>query len=85
MAVIRYTLTASGGPPSGISDGNHYLSRDGAIRIGIGTSGGTEITKSELLDYVKTRVSLQNDDDSQMNDSQKTTHVNAWCSARGIS
>jgi len=30
-------------------------------------------------------VSLQNDDGSEMNNSQKTTNVNEWCTARGIS
>ena len=85
MAIMQYGLTVSGSVPSGISDGNHYLSMDASTRIGIGTSGGTELTKAELLDYVLSRVSLQNGDNSEMNNSQKTSHVNAWCSARGIS
>ena len=86
MAIIQYGLTASGGTPSGISDGGYYLDVSAANRIGIGTSGGSELTKAGLLDYVLTRVvSLQNDDGSEMNDSQKTTNVNEWCTARGIS
>ena len=84
MAIIQYGLTASGGTPLGVSDGGYYLNVSGAFRIGIGTSG-TELTKAELLDYVLTRVSLQNDDGSEMNNSQKTTNVNAWCTEMGIS
>jgi len=85
MAIIQYGLTASGGTPSGVSDGGYYLDVSAANRIGIGTSDGAELTKAELLDYVLTRVSLQNDDGSEMNNSQKTTNVNEWCTARGIS
>ena len=85
MAIIQYGLTASGGTPLGVSDGGYYLNVSGAFRIGIGTSG-TELTKAELLNYVLTRgVSLYNDDGSEMNDSQKTTNVNEWCTERGIS
>ena len=86
MAIIQYGLNEIGDDPSGISDGGYYINNGHEHRIGIGTGGGTELTKAELLDYVLTRgVSLQNDDGSEMNDSQKTTNVNEWCTARGIS
>jgi|TARA_R100001530_G_scaffold1854_1_gene3160 hypothetical protein len=85
MAIIQYGLNEIGDDPSGISDGGHYIDITDAYRIGIGTGCGSEITKAILLEYVLARVSLQNDDGSEMNDSQKTTNVNAWCTARGIS
>ena len=84
MAIIQYRLNAIGDNPSGISDGGYYIDIGDEHRIGIGTGGGTEITKAMLLDYVLKRVSLQNDDGSEMNDSQKTTHVNEWCTSRGL-
>tara|TARA_R100000306_G_scaffold23005_1_gene26329 strand:- start:442 stop:717 length:276 start_codon:yes stop_codon:yes gene_type:complete len=91
MAIIRYQLD-NGNTPSYITDGGHFYS--GNNLIGIGSGGGTEISKSDLLTYVlslhastpyKTRDSDQMLTDTNMNTTQVTGLVNSWCSVRGIS
>ncbi len=49
MAIIKYQLVNST-TPSGITEGGHY--KVGDDFIGIGSGVGTELSKSELLDYV---------------------------------
>ena len=93
MAIIKYQLD-TGRIPSYITDGGYFPV--GNDYIGIGSGGGTELTKSALLSYVMTQhnsstfqkitesytaAPIQED----MSDSEVTTMVNNWCTARGIS
>tara|TARA_R100001530_G_scaffold22668_1_gene18693 strand:- start:51 stop:371 length:321 start_codon:yes stop_codon:yes gene_type:complete len=52
MPIIKYTLD-NGNIPSGITDGGHFYNRSDNTLIGIGTGGGTEITKAELIARVQ--------------------------------
>ena len=93
MAIIKYQLD-TGRIPSYITDGGYFPV--GNDLVGIGSGGGTELSKSELLSYVMTQhnsstfqkitesytaAPIQED----MSDSEVTTMVNNWCTARGIS
>ena len=91
MAIIRYSDTrasvmAGNSYPSGISDGGHFFDLDTNLAIGIGTSGGTELTKAELITYV---VSLDINKPPNLEtlatNAEKTTMANDWCTAKGIS
>ena len=91
MAIIKYTssineITSSASPPSGISDGGHFYDAENNLAIGVGTGGGTEITKAELITYV---VSLDIANPPNLGtlatNAEKTTMANDWCTARGIS
>ena len=91
MAIIKYTssineITSSAPPPSGISDGGHFYDADNNLAIGVGTGGGTEITKAQLITYV---VSLDivkpADSETRATNAEKTTMANDWCTAKGIS
>ena len=94
MAIIRYQLE-SGSIPSYISDGGYF--DNGTYRIGIGSGGGTVLSKSELLSYVLSHHAsspyripdpsgnLTVADTSPMTNAEVTTLVNNWCTARGIS
>tara|TARA_R110002020_G_scaffold105667_1_gene246343 strand:- start:346 stop:630 length:285 start_codon:yes stop_codon:yes gene_type:complete len=94
MAIIRYQLD-SGSIPSYITDGGWFPDSPSAnYLIGIGSGGGTEMTKSELLDYVltqhastpyKTVNEYQPELKTSMTNAEVTTLVNDWCTARGIS
>ena len=93
MAIIKYQLD-TGRIPSYITDGGYFPV--GNDYIGIGSGGGTELTKSALLSYVMTQhnsstfqkitesytaAPIQED----MPDSEVTTMVNNWCTWKGIS
>ena len=93
MAIIKYQLD-TGRIPSYITDGGYFPV--GNDLVGIGSGGGTELSKSELLSYVMTQhnsstfqkitesytaAPIQED----MSDSEVTTMVNNWCTAKGIS
>jgi hypothetical protein len=92
MAVIRYPLVDRT-TPSYITDGGYFLNDSDGTRIGIGSGGGTELSKSELITYVLAlhgsvpfvknlgHVETRGD----MTDAEVTTMVNTWCSDRGIS
>ena len=95
MAIIRYQLD-SGSIPSYISDGGYFS--NGTYIIGIGSGGGTVLSKSELLSYVLShhasspyRMPNGTSDEipiasmSAMTNAEVTTLVNNWCTARGIS
>ena len=94
MAIIRYQLD-SGSIPSYITDGGWFPNSPSTnYLIGIGSGGGTEMTKSELLDYVlaqhastpyKTINEYQPELKTSMTNAEVTTLVNDWCTARGIS
>jgi hypothetical protein len=94
MAVIKYQLEDNGTIPSYITDGGYFPIGDDLI--GIGSGGGTELSKSALHSYVMAQhnsstyylptwrnnaVSL----DVNMSDSEVTTMVNNWCTSKGIS
>jgi len=100
MAIIKYNLVNSQ-TPSYITDcGHFYDSRDDTF-IGIGSGGGTELTKAELVTRVQGFSALYPgsftydglDGAGQMDtttirrwtDSEYETIVNDWCTARGIS
>ena len=59
MPIIKYTLD-NGNIPSGITDGGHFYNRSDNTLIGIGTGGGTEITKAELIARVQAYESPDN-------------------------
>ena len=89
MAIIKYQLD-SGRTPAYISDGGYFVI--GNDHIGIGSGGGTELSKSELLSYVlaghastpqvKEPFAVTS---PTMTNAEVTTQVNDWCTARGIS
>ena len=94
MAIIRYQLEDNGSIPSYITDGGYFLV--GNNLIGIGSGGGTELSKSELLAYVMAdhdahtyitvdATAIASLRGTNMSDSEVTTMVNDWCTARGIS
>ena len=91
MAIIKYDssigeVAKSASAPSGISDGGHFYDADNNLAIGVGTGGGTEITKAQLITYV---VSLDivkpADSETRATNAEKTTMANDWCTERGIS
>jgi len=107
MAIIKYSLD-NGRIPSYISDGGYFLN-DSAVdasgnvtytgdstRVGIGSGGGTELTKAQLLNHVLTihgqrpwydRSGISDDAPlgrAYTND-EITAQVNAWCTLKGVS
>lgn len=95
MAIIRYQLE-SGSIPSYISDGGYFAR--GNDKIGIGSGGGTVLSKSELLSYVLSQhasspyrkpstswLNTASGDLIDMTNAEVTTLVNDWCTARGVS
>ena len=97
MAIIKYNLTSevNGTAPNYITDGGYFLNRADDTMIGIGSGGGTTIaSKADLITYV---LSIHASypfkkwaDDDHVNqesktDSELTTDINTWCTARGIS
>ena len=92
MALIKYQLEDNGTIPAYITDGGYFPV--GNDLIGIGSGGGTVLSKSELLSYVMADhnsstyqkiISEQPARQADMSDSEVTTMVNNWCTARGIS
>ena len=100
MPIIKYTLD-NGNIPSGITDGGHFYKRSDNTLIGIGTGGGTEITKAQLIARVQAYESPNNHTwnfvDSEYGgeidmstirertDNEWVTLINNWCTQRGIS
>ena len=94
MAIIQYSLTSDGTKPDYISDGGYFQSRDDLTLIGIGSGGGTELSKAELLARTRTLhasypMSAWTDSGLEniavLDDDGVTALVNNWCTARGIS
>ena len=92
MAIIKYRIE-NRRCPSYITDGGYF--HVGNDLIGIGSGGGIELSKSELLSYVmadhnsstykKTVFSSGIPQFVDMSDSEVTTMVNEWCAVKGIS
>jgi hypothetical protein len=91
MAIIKYQLD-TGRIPAYITDGGYFPV--GNDLIGIGSGGGTVLSKSELLSYVMADhnsstyqkiASVMPTRQADMSDSEVTTMVNNWCTAKGIS
>tara|TARA_R100000808_G_C2141469_1_gene149279 strand:- start:37 stop:312 length:276 start_codon:yes stop_codon:yes gene_type:complete len=91
MAIIKYTssigeVAKSSPAPSGISDGGYFYDADNNLAIGIGTSGGTEITKAELITHVVSLdINKPSNSETLATNAEKTTMANDWCTERGIS
>ena len=91
MAIIKYTLVNST-TPSYITDGGYYYKSSDDTYIGIGSGGGTEISKAELVARYQSLGGSWHEpkaptplNDRAMTDAELETAVNNWCSARGIS
>jgi len=97
MAIIQYSLTSEGAKPNYITDGGYFLSRADGTLIGIGSGGGTTLSKAELLTRTRTlhasypMSAWTNPEADVLNniavldDDGVTALINAWCTARGIS
>jgi len=94
MAIIQYSLTDEGAKPNYITDGGWFQNRDDLTLIGIGSGGGTELSKAELLTrtraiHAKYPMSAWTDSGleniSVLDDDGVTALINNWCTARGIS
>ena len=99
MDIIKFILVNSQ-VPSYITDGGYFYDARDDTYIGIGSGGGTELTKAELVtrmqtfsDLYPTTFTWDELDDGLMDTStirrvteaEYETRVNEWCSARGIS
>ena len=91
MAIIKYDssigeVAKSASAPSGISDGGYFFDFDTNIAIGIGTGGGTELTKAELITYVVSLdINKPPNSETLATNAEKTTMANDWCTQKGIS
>tara|TARA_R100000808_G_scaffold6640_1_gene19564 strand:- start:66 stop:365 length:300 start_codon:yes stop_codon:yes gene_type:complete len=99
MAIIKFNLVNSQ-VPSYITDGGYFYDARDDTYIGIGSGGGTELTKAELVtrmqtfsDLYPTTFTWDELDDGLMDTStirrvteaEYETKVNEWCAERGIS
>ncbi len=106
MAIIKYSLD-NGRIPSYISDGGYFLNSSAldangnvtytgdSTRIGIGSGGGTELTKAQLISHVLS-IHAGNpwyDRSGESEDAplgraytndEITAQVNAWCTLKGV-
>ena len=88
MAIIKYQIE-NRRCPSFITDGGYFPV--GNDLIGIGSGGGTELSKSQLLSYVMadhnstTYTKFVRGEFVDMSDSEVTAMVNNWCTWKGIS
>ena len=57
MAVIKYTLDSST-TPAYITDGGYFHNKTDDTLIGIGSGGGTELTKAEVITRQKTMTNI---------------------------
>jgi hypothetical protein len=97
MAIIKYTLD-SNFTPAYISDGGYWKHTNDRTYIGIGSGGGTELTVAQLKAYAKgvrdvtpnmRYVEWESDGLSTSvnrayTDAEMETHVDDWCTAKGI-
>ena len=93
MAIIQYSLD-SGRIPSYISDGGYFWNTSDNTLIGIGSGGGTTLSKADLTTRVLSmHASLPMkllggsplSEIRNLTNAEVTTEVNAWCTVRGIS
>ena len=92
MAIIQYTLV-NGTAPNYITDGGHFLNPSDNTLIGIGSGGGTTLSKADLITRVlsvhgshpRSNINSEGVHVSNKTNAEVTTEVNAWCTARGIS
>jgi len=92
MAIIQYTLV-NGTAPNFITDGGHFLNPSDNTLIGIGSGGGTTLSKADLITRVlsihgsrpRTNITHDGVHVSNKTNAEVTTEINAWCTARGIS
>ena len=92
MAIIQYSLD-SGRIPSYISDGGYFYRTSDNTLIGIGSGGGTTLSKADLITRVlsvhgshpRSNINSEGVHVSNKTNAEVTTEVNAWCTARGIS
>ena len=97
MAVIKYTLVNSA-TPSYITDGGYYRDDSDNTYIGIGSGGGTEMSKAEVVArYQRLGSTYYDTDPDALNefepgfepraatDAELEAAVNSWYTARGIS
>ena len=96
MAIIKYTTADTNGRiPSYLTDWGYFYDPDDDSFIGVGSGGGTELTKAELFTRVQgfSEVTYSpnaagHDDFSTaraVTSAEHETRVNDWCTARGIS
>ena len=93
MAVIKYTLDSST-TPAYITDGGYFHNRTDDTLIGIGSGGGTELSKAEVIARQKTMTNdyLEYNSDGQelsdtsrdMTDAEIESMINDWYTAKGI-
>tara|TARA_R100000808_G_scaffold4362_3_gene14467 strand:+ start:2944 stop:3252 length:309 start_codon:yes stop_codon:yes gene_type:complete len=102
MAIVKYTFK-NGQFPSGITDHGYFKHPVDKTLIGIGDAGGTdsayktELTKDQLIAYVKTLPNLRFIEMStpgypstittnrNYTNAELETIANDWCTAKGIS
>jgi hypothetical protein len=93
MAVIKYTLDNST-TPAYITDGGYFRNPSDNTFIGIGSGGGTELTKAEVITRQKTLSNkyMEFNDEQEiistlrnMTDAEIESKINNWYTAKGIS
>ena len=99
MAIIKYNLV-NGQVPSYITGSGYFYDPRDRTYIGIGSGGGTELTKAELVTRMQTFSDLypttftwdELDGDRmdtstvrRVTEAEYETKVNNWCTERGIS
>ena len=93
MAVIKYTLDSST-TPAYITDGGYFRNPSDDTLIGIGSGGGTELTKAEVITRQKTLSNIYLefsggeeiiDTLRDMTDAEIESMINNWYTAKGIS
>ena len=96
MAIIKYTTADTNGRvPSYITDGGYFYDKRDDTYIGIGSGGGTELTKAELVTRAQgfshvTYTSLNSAGEEDFSTARAVTsaeyetQVNDWCTARGL-
>jgi hypothetical protein len=93
MAIIQYSLNVDGTIPNYISDGGYFQSRVDGTLIGIGSGGGTVLSKAELLARTRTLhasypisawTNPEADDIAVLDDDGVTNLVNNWCTSKGV-
>ena len=93
MAVIKYNLDSST-TPAYITDGGYFHNKTDDTLIGIGSGGGTELTKAEVITRQKTMTNIYlefNGDEEiidtlrDMTDAEIESMINNWYTAKGIS
>ena len=95
MAIIKYTtVDTNGRKPSYITDGGYFYDARDDTYIGIGSGGGTELTKAELVtraqDFSHVTFELNDAGDNDFStvrdvtSAEYETRVNSWCTSKGL-